>query len=80
MYTTNQNPKFENSSLKTLEMRAGQSFASKVGNLDFRRNTKEFPDQPIQNDRQKLTVIARMLDFFLKKRIWRSLKVKKSFV
>ena len=47
-------------------MRAGQSFASKVGNLDFRRNTKEFPDQPIQNDRQKLTVIARMLEFFFK--------------
>ena len=45
-------------------MRAVQSFASKVGNRDFRRKYKGNSDQPIQNGRKKITVIARTLKFF----------------
>ena len=40
IYTINQNPKFQNSNLKTLEMRVVQSFASRVGNLNFRQKYK----------------------------------------
>ena len=41
MFTKNQNPKFQNPRLKTLEMRIISSLAYKVGHLDFRRKYKE---------------------------------------
>ena len=46
----------------------------------FAENAKEIADQPIQNGRQKLTMIGRTLYFFLKKRNWRTFKVKQSCV
>ena len=67
MYTKIQNPKLQNHSYKTLEIRPLQSFAYMVS--DFRHKSPKITEnksQQPENGHQTLTVIGRMLYFFSK--------------